>query len=160
MDTSEWAMQTKKRKLSVVRKYNKEYLELGFMAAPGSEQSPRPLCVVCSEVLSNDSMKPSKLTRHLHSKHRNFTDEPTDFLERLRDQMIIQKSQMKTVTTSDRQLLRASYSVAFRIAKTKKPFTIAEEFVKPCILDVARELLGPNETKKLEAIPCTFRQYY
>ena len=67
--------------------------------------------------------------------------------------MIIQKSQIKMMTISDRQLLRASYLIAFRIAKTKKPFTIAEELVKPCILDAAREILGPYETKKLEDKP-------
>ncbi|KDR08680.1 Zinc finger MYM-type protein 6, partial [Zootermopsis nevadensis] len=142
-----------KRKGNFVRHYDKEYLKLGFIVAPGSELSPRPLCVICSEVLSNDAMKPSKLARHLHSKHRDFTDKPLDVFNRLRDQMKLQKTQMKTMTISDKSLLKASYLVALRIAKTKKLFTIGEELVQPCILDVVQEILGPQATKKLEAIP-------
>ena len=44
---------SKKRKGEFVRQYDKEYLELGFTVAPCSEQSPRPLCLVCSQILSN-----------------------------------------------------------------------------------------------------------
>ena len=58
---------SKKRKGEFVRQYDKKYLELGFTVAPCSEQSPRPLCLVCSQILSNDAMKPSKLARHFHS---------------------------------------------------------------------------------------------
>ena len=51
---------------------------------------------------------------------------------------------MKMMTTSDNSLLQASYFVALRIAKSKETFTIGEELVKPCILDVVREILGPQ----------------
>jgi hypothetical protein len=149
----------KKKKGNFVRHYDKEYLKLGFTVAAGSELSPRPLCVVCSEILSNDTMKPSKLARHLRPKHSDLTDKPLDFFERLHNQMKRQKTQMKK-TTSDKSLLQASYLVALRISKAKKPFTIGEELVKPCILDVAREILGPQAAQKLEAIPLsdnTFR---
>lgn len=54
VDTSECKIQTKKRKGDYVRHYNKEYLKLGFIIAPGNELSPRPLCVVCSEIMSNE----------------------------------------------------------------------------------------------------------
>ena len=56
----------------------------------------------------------------------------------------MQKCQMKIMTTSDNSLLQASYLVALRIAKSKKTFPIGEELVKPCILDVVREILGPQ----------------
>jgi hypothetical protein len=151
-DTSECVTATKKRKGNFVRHYDKEYLKLGFTVAAGSELSPRPLCVVCSEILSNDAMKPSKLARHLRSKHSDLTDKPLDFFERLHNQMKSQKTQMKNMTTTDKSLLQASYLVALRISKAKKPFTIGEELVKPCILDVAREILGPQAAQKLEAI--------
>ncbi|KAK1343760.1 hypothetical protein QTO34_014313 [Cnephaeus nilssonii] len=58
-----------KKKLKVLRKYDSNYLKFGFVQEPGSELDPRPLCVVRSESLSNDAMKPSKLERHLQSKH-------------------------------------------------------------------------------------------
>ena len=70
----------------------KKYLELGFTVAPCSEQSPRPLCLVCSQILSNDAMKPSKLARHFHSKHNNLKDKPLEYFERLRSNMNDQKN--------------------------------------------------------------------
>jgi hypothetical protein len=60
-----------------------------------------------------------------------------------------QKTQMKKMTTSDKSLLQASYLVALRISKAKKTFTIGEELVKPCILDVTWEILGPQAAQKL-----------
>ena len=61
--------ESKKRKGEFGREYDKKYFELGFTIAPCSEQSPQPLCLVCSQILSNDTMKPFKLSRHFHSKH-------------------------------------------------------------------------------------------
>ena len=84
---------SKKRKGEFVRQYDKKYLELGFTVAPCSEQSPLPLCVICSQILSNDVMKPSKLARHFHSKHNNLKDKPLalEYFERLRSNMNDQK---------------------------------------------------------------------
>ena len=69
----------------------KKYLELGFTVAPYSEQSPRPLCLVYSQILSNDAMKPSKLARHFHSKHNNLIDKPLEYFKPLRSNMNDQK---------------------------------------------------------------------
>jgi len=51
-----------------IRKYSEDYLSQGFSFVM-IENVPRPECVVCGEVLSNGSMKPSLLTRHLNTKH-------------------------------------------------------------------------------------------
>eukprot|EP00102_Acyrthosiphon_pisum_P021127 XP_016658337.1 PREDICTED: zinc finger BED domain-containing protein 5-like isoform X2 [Acyrthosiphon pisum] len=55
-----------------VRKYNTEYLQLGFTFAR-TEDEPKPQCIICLEILSNESMKPSKLRRHFETKHGEFT---------------------------------------------------------------------------------------
>ena len=83
---------SKKRKGEFVRQYDKKYLELGFTVAPCSEQSPRLLCLVRSQILPNDGMKPSKLARHFHSKHNNLKDKPLEYFERLRSNMNDQKN--------------------------------------------------------------------
>ena len=98
----------------------KKYLELGFTVAPCSEQSPRPLCLVCAQILSNDGMKPSKLARHFHSKHNNLKDKPLEYFERLRSHMNDQKKQMKKMTTTEKSFLHASYLISLQITKTKK----------------------------------------
>ncbi|GBO24366.1 hypothetical protein AVEN_186080-1 [Araneus ventricosus] len=53
---------------SAEEKYCNEYLKYGF-SITGDEDCPKPLCVVCGEILSNGSMKPSLLMRHLETKH-------------------------------------------------------------------------------------------
>ena len=50
------------------RKYIEEYINLGFtsLLTDGVE---KPQCVLCHVVLSAESLKPSKLKRHLEAKH-------------------------------------------------------------------------------------------
>ena len=56
------------------------------------------------------------------------------------------------MTTTDKALLKSSYSIALQISKTKKPYTIGEHLIKPCILAAATEVLGPEAANKLQAI--------
>ena len=84
-----------KRKGEFVRQYDKKYLELGFTVAPCSEQSPRPLCLVRSQILSNDALKLSKVARHFHPKHNNLKDKPLEYFERLRSNINDQKKTNK-----------------------------------------------------------------
>lgn len=55
---------------------------------------------------------------------------------------------MATTSKVDYSLVKASYLVAFCIAKCKKPYNIGETLIKPCLLDVTSELLGPFAVKK------------
>ncbi|KAK5648013.1 hypothetical protein RI129_002905 [Pyrocoelia pectoralis] len=52
------------------RKFSDEYLAYGFTSTNLNGQE-RPQCVICYEVLSNESMKPAKLRRHLETKHKD-----------------------------------------------------------------------------------------
>ncbi|GLV39536.1 hypothetical protein CBL_20440 [Carabus blaptoides fortunei] len=57
-----------KKKARKTRKYDKEYLKFGF-SWTGDEKEPIPFCVICSENLTNESMKPSNLKRHFETNH-------------------------------------------------------------------------------------------
>lgn len=72
-----------KKKIKILRKYNSNYLKFGFIQEPDSDLHPRPLCVVCSDILSNDAMKPSKLERHFQSKHKDLANKPIEYFERM-----------------------------------------------------------------------------
>ena len=48
--------------------------------------------------------------------------------------------------------IEASYLLALRIAKTKKPHTIAEELLLPATKDIVRVMLGAEYFNKLNAI--------
>jgi hypothetical protein len=41
---------------------------MGF-TQDGDETSPRPVCILCNEVLQNNTMAPSKLKCHSETKH-------------------------------------------------------------------------------------------
>ena len=57
------------------------------------------------------------------------------------------------MTTTDKTLLKSSYLIALQISKTKKPYIIGEDLIKPCTLAAATEVLGSKAAKKLHAIP-------
>ncbi|CAG9829508.1 unnamed protein product [Diabrotica balteata] len=63
-----------------IRKYNSDYLEMGFTFT-GPEQQPKPQCVICYESLSNECMKPAKLRRHLETKHPEYKSKSLDFFK-------------------------------------------------------------------------------
>ena len=79
--------------------YNNNYITMGFTYT-GSEDFPQPQCVICAQVLSNNSLKPSLKQQEIY--------EPTwaNFL---------------TPTDSIRRAGRASYMVRYSLAKSGKP---------------------------------------
>ena len=61
---------SKKQKIEKPRLYNSKYLKLGLTFA-GSESNPRPQCLVCGDILANESVVSNKLKRHFSTKHNN-----------------------------------------------------------------------------------------
>lgn len=62
-------VKTKRIHTSFTQKYDPSYIEFGFAAIIGGDVL-KPQCIICGDVLSNKAMKPSKLKRHLYSKHK------------------------------------------------------------------------------------------
>ena len=48
----------------------------------------------------------------------------------------------------DKPLLFASYKIAYKVAKMKKPHTLAETLIKPCALKMVKAILGEKAAKK------------
>ena len=60
------------------RNYDQDYLKYGFIDATVNGQVV-PQCVVCFENLSDDALRPSRLQRHLKTKHPSHQDKPLSF---------------------------------------------------------------------------------
>ena len=60
------------------QKYSEEFIKLGFTCILINDE-PRPQCVVCSEVLANESLKAGKLQRHIKAKHLKLINKPISF---------------------------------------------------------------------------------
>src|SRR4029434_8349096 len=70
-DTNTTSMNSENRKREKTRKYSENYLKFAFTY---KENDGEELCVVCSSVLSNETMKPSKLQRHSKTTHAHLKE--------------------------------------------------------------------------------------
>jgi hypothetical protein len=63
------------------RKYQEDFIKVGFTSVVinGSE---RPQCIICYEVLANESFNVNKLMRHLKTKHGFLTYSGAKFFKR------------------------------------------------------------------------------
>ncbi|XP_024597164.1 zinc finger MYM-type protein 6 isoform X2 [Neophocaena asiaeorientalis asiaeorientalis] len=144
----------KKKRIGFFQTYDVEYLKVGFIICPGSkESSPRPQCVICGEILSSENMKPANLSHHLKTKHSELENKPVDFFEQKSLEMECQNSALKKCLLVEKSLVKASYLIAFQIAASKKPFSIAEEVVKPYLVEMCSEVLGSSAGDKMKTIP-------
>ena len=135
------------------RKYMDSYIEYGFTVVRNSGIE-KPQCVICCDMLSGESMKPSKLKRHLETRHPEYLEKEPSFFQRKED--VLKRSRLDTTGTYHQQLfacIEASYAVSLRIAKAKKPHTIGGDLILPCSKDMVRLVLGDEHTKKLSSIP-------
>ncbi|XP_028659076.1 protein FAM200B-like [Erpetoichthys calabaricus] len=134
---------------SKLRKYDPEYLQFGFI--PYKDNSDQPQCVICLNVLSNESLKPAKLKRH--SKHNELKDKPVDFFKRRAEVNANQQKIISTATAVNEKALKASYIMPMRIAKSKKAHTVAESLIMPAALEICEIMLGKEDSRKLLSIP-------
>ena len=133
------------------RKYSEDYMQYGFTWC-GSEEAPNPHCVVCEEQLGNQAMVPSKLIRHLKTKHCTYSGKDKDFFQRIWSEKKKQKQFMKSTFTVTEKAVEASYQVAKLIARQEKPHTIGEELIKPACLEIVGLMLGQKEAEEVRKV--------
>jgi len=119
----------------------------------------RPQYILCSKVISNSSLKPSKLQEHFINKHGGKESERQDpeTLKKKKarfDNKGTHFNLMKSHSTLDKQLLHASYRVAYRIAKSKKSYTVTESLIKPCAVDVVKIVMGDDLKRNCSKFLC------
>ncbi|CAK1599034.1 unnamed protein product [Parnassius mnemosyne] len=94
-------------------------------------------------------MLPNKLKRHLETTHSNLQGKPRDFFVRKLRELKHQSTALLSKVSVPTKALLASYKVAHRVAKCKKPHTIAEELILPAavdmkLIDLNKSLQGNN----------------
>lgn len=133
------------------RKYQDEYLQYGFIA---SENDPSlPFCLICAKTLGSDSMNPSKLIRHLESKHPLLKNNPIEYFEHLKLRIQSQSSKIKKYINVSDQAQLASFKIAQLLARKKKSHAEAEEIVGPALKIAAECMLTNDAVEKLKHIP-------
>ena len=137
------------------RKYNEEYMSYGFTVTLDRDGTEKFQFFLCGKVLANSSMKPVKLKEHLNANH------PVNISEG-RDTFLQKKVRFEVSGTlgkygfipSEKPLLVASYKTAYRIAKEKKPHSIAETLIKPCALEMTEIVVAQIREENLKVYQC------
>ena len=120
---------------------SKEYLQYGFTFTMNENTEAKPQCLVCNEVLTNHSMKPSLLKRYFLGKHNSLKDKPVTYFEEILLNVQQSRKLIRKFTTSNQKSLKASYLVSLQIAKTARPHTIAERLILPAAKDLVENFL-------------------
>ncbi|XP_023720331.1 protein FAM200A-like [Cryptotermes secundus] len=111
-------------------------------------------CVVCLKVLTAESFKKSQLKKHLNNLHPHLSSKPREYFVNL--EMSVKKQRLNSnlrSTFDQRSASKASFEVAWLIARNKKPHTIGEQLVKPAALKMAEIMCGQKEAAKLNSVP-------
>jgi hypothetical protein len=66
---------------TVAWQYNEDYSSIRFISS--GEEQPRFKCAVCVEKLANQAMVPSKLQRHIRTKHSHICEKPVEYFKGL-----------------------------------------------------------------------------
>ena len=112
------------------RKYESSYVSYGFTFITERDGTQKPQCFLCSKVLCNTSMKPSKLKEHFKNLHSNYSQ----------DELLVKKPRFEKSGTlkshgfvpTNKPILEASYRAAYRIGKNKMAHSLGETLIK-CI---------------------------
>lgn len=135
------------------RQYSVEYLKFGFL--PSQTDKRLPTCLLCNKVLSNDSMKPSKLEDHLRRCHPDKIGKDLKYFQTLKEKYEKRPtvhSMFASTSESNDDGLRASYNISFLIAKSGKPHTIGEQLILPAVEEVLKIVLHKSPFDILKKI--------
>ncbi|KAJ0183269.1 hypothetical protein K1T71_001245 [Dendrolimus kikuchii] len=115
------------------------------------------LCLLCSKPLPNSSMAPAKLRRHLETVHPECKDKNKEFFVHKKEQLLeSQKTMMHVTQTINEKTTEVSYLVSYRIAQAGEAHTIAENLIKPCVLDllnITKCMFDEKSAKHLSTVP-------
>ena len=101
----------------------------------------------CMNVLSNDSMKRSKLKIHLEKKHIGKKDKPVKYFKKLYDDFQKRKTMSQACDNKVSKLsdgFLASYEIRKIIAKAGKPHNIGETVILPSVSAIISSVMKQN----------------
>ena len=134
------------------RKYCPAYITYGFIAI-GDEGESLPHCVIRMKTLSNSPIKPSLLKRHLVTNHVEEKEQDESHFQQLGENAKRQRlDKTSVIYQKKKDVAKASYEVAFLVAKNMKAHTIGESIVLPAAKILIKNVIGVEATAKLKTL--------
>ena len=126
--------------MSKKRTYDESYLNYGFtfLIKDGLQV---PQCFVCFKTLYNGCMKPFQLKQHLATQHPEWKDKNHKFLLKATSFKRAKLDSIGSFQQHSTAVVKASCAVSLQIVMAKKPHTIGESLIKPCILECTNLVL-------------------
>lgn len=143
-----------KKQKTGFRKYSPDYLKYGFTFI-GTEEEPVPQCVICFETLANESMKPSKLERHISTKHPECLSKSLSFFQNKRKELLSTRSNIEKISLGheNKKISIVSYQLSLLIAKKGVAHTTGENLILPAAKIISSNLFDEKATKQIGEIP-------
>ena len=112
---------------------------------------------VVLESLSSQLFKQAKLRRHLESNHEKFVDKTLEVFEEKEHQVkrsrVDRPATWGVVVYSRNKAMRASFSVAWKIARANALHTAGASVIKPAAMEIARTMCVDAVASKLAIVP-------
>ena len=108
------------------------------------------------DVLSNNSMKPSKLKIHLEKKHIGKKDKPVEYFKKLHDDFQKRKTVPQVFANKVSKMsdgFVASYEIRKIIAKAGKPHNTVETVILPAVSAIISSVMKQNAIEITNSIP-------
>ena len=134
--------------MSKIRKWSESYVLYGFTKVAWNGRDCAH-CLHCSVVMSNASLRPSKLKNDRDKKQPRNKDDDIYALSAKKVRYNLEKTLARLeFGVEEKLILQCSYEVAYRIAKCKKPHMIAEQLIKSCAKKMVEITIGSGAKKK------------
>lgn len=143
----------KRSKTNWSRHYSEEYLKFGFVST-GSDNH-LPVCVICLTTLSNECMKPSKLKRHLETKHPDHMTKSLDFFKNKKSELLSAKKIIHNTCctgSKNENLVMASYEISKLIAENGYSHTVGEKLIMPVLKIVTSRVFEKKQENQLKLL--------
>ena len=103
--------------------------------------------------MSNESILPSKLSRHFKSKHPHLQGKDVSYFKRLLEQNRKQASIFKSKMTVSEKAQIASLEISEMVAQNFKSHTLVELIILPACKKMVKTMLGDEAENKINKIP-------
>lgn len=134
------------------RNFKEEYVEYGFIALE-NDGDQLPFCLICSKALSNESLVPSKLKRHLETNYPTVKHKTREYFRNFALQQKKQAKKSSNYVKLPEKALIASLKFAHLLAKRKKAHTDAETIITPALSIIVETILGSEAAEKVKKVP-------